>query len=107
MSAQRFIGANSREAMNQVRLALGEEALILSSRMTDEGVEIMALAEETPAHAFTPLRIATPTESDDDPVPISLHHAAAAYAHQTSPFSTHPGCGAPDARNHPGFHRVE
>lgn len=45
MSAQRFIGANSRDAMNQVRLALGEEALILSSRMTDAGVEIMAMGE--------------------------------------------------------------
>lgn len=47
MSAQRFIGANSREAMNQVRLALGDDALILSSRMTDTGVEIMAMGEET------------------------------------------------------------
>jgi flagellar biosynthesis GTPase FlhF len=51
VSAQRFIGANSREAMNQVRLALGEDALILSSRMTDAGVEILALAEELPAPA--------------------------------------------------------
>ena len=51
MSAQRFIGANSREAMNQVRLALGEDALILSSRMTDVGVEILALAEEPPTPA--------------------------------------------------------
>jgi flagellar biosynthesis GTPase FlhF len=32
--------------MNQVRLKLGDDALILSSRMIDEGVEIMALAEE-------------------------------------------------------------
>lgn len=47
MSAQRFIGANSREAMNQVRAALGDDALILSSRMTDAGVEIMAQGEET------------------------------------------------------------
>lgn len=45
MSAQCFIGTNSRDAMNQVRLALGEEALILSSRMTDAGVEIMAMGE--------------------------------------------------------------
>ena len=46
MSAQRFIGANSRDAMNQVRAALGEDALILSSRMTDDGVEIMAQGDE-------------------------------------------------------------
>jgi flagellar biosynthesis GTPase FlhF len=49
VSAQRFIGANSRDAMNQVRAALGEDALILSSRMTDDGVEIMAQGEETQA----------------------------------------------------------
>ncbi len=49
MSAQRFIGANSRDAMNQVRFALGEDALILSSRMTDDGVEIMAQADAPPA----------------------------------------------------------
>lgn len=46
MSAQRFIGANSRDAMNQVRAALGEDALILSSRMTDDGVEIMAMGDD-------------------------------------------------------------
>ena len=51
MSAQRFIGANSRDAMNQVRFALGEDALILSSRMTDAGVEIMAQADTPPAPA--------------------------------------------------------
>lgn len=49
MSAQRFIGANSRDAMNQVRAALGEDALILSSRMTDAGVEILAQGEESQA----------------------------------------------------------
>ena len=51
MSAQRFIGASSRDAMNQVRAALGEDALILSSRMTDNGVEIMAMADAPAAPA--------------------------------------------------------
>lgn len=73
MSAQRFIGANSREAMNQVRLVLGEEALILSSRMTEQGVEIMALAA-----------------IDDEPVPVSLHHAANAYAQQIGALAPAP-----------------
>ena len=54
MSAQRFIGANSRDAMNQVRFALGEDALILSSRMTDAGVEIMAQADAPPPPAPEP-----------------------------------------------------
>ncbi|WP_104203805.1 flagellar biosynthesis protein FlhF [Billgrantia saliphila] len=41
----RFLGVNSREAMRQVREALGDEALILANRRTDQGVEILAMAE--------------------------------------------------------------
>ncbi|MCQ4347260.1 flagellar biosynthesis protein FlhF [Pseudomonas stutzeri] len=46
MSVRRFVGANSREAMRQVRAALGEDALILSNRTTAEGVEILAMADD-------------------------------------------------------------
>ncbi|WP_240935947.1 flagellar biosynthesis protein FlhF [Billgrantia bachuensis] len=45
MSVMRFVGANSREAMRQVRAALGDEALILANRHTEQGVEILAMAE--------------------------------------------------------------
>lgn len=45
MSVMRFVGANSRDAMRQVRLALGDEALILANRRTEQGVEILAMAE--------------------------------------------------------------
>jgi flagellar biosynthesis protein FlhF len=81
VSAQRFIGANSREAMNQVRLVLGEDAMILSSRMTDEGVEIMALAEELQAQDAA-------NEPDDSPLSTSTQHAAAAYASQARTLAT-------------------
>lgn len=47
MSVRRFVGINSREAMRQVRAALGEDALILSNRSTAEGVEILAMADDT------------------------------------------------------------
>lgn len=47
MSVRRFVAANSREAMRLVRIALGEKALILSNRPIAEGVEILALTEET------------------------------------------------------------
>ncbi|WP_416421425.1 flagellar biosynthesis protein FlhF [Pseudomonas sp. App30] len=63
MGVQRFVGANSREAMHQVRLVLGEDALILSSRSVEQGVEIMAVA-------------------DGEPAPLSPRRAAAAYARQ-------------------------
>ncbi|MFW3616537.1 flagellar biosynthesis protein FlhF [Billgrantia antri] len=45
MSVMRFVGGNSREAMRQVRAALGDEALILANRQTEQGVEILAMAE--------------------------------------------------------------
>ncbi|MEQ4541556.1 MAG: flagellar biosynthesis protein FlhF [Billgrantia sp.] len=55
MSVMRFLGANSREAMRQVRAALGDEALILANRHTEQGVEILAMAESatpTPSEAI-------------------------------------------------------
>ncbi len=42
MKIKRFIAPDSRIAMRQVREAFGEDALILSNRQTDEGVEIIA-----------------------------------------------------------------
>jgi len=44
MNVQKFVAINSREALRQVRDALGADAIILSNRMVAEGVEIMALA---------------------------------------------------------------
>ncbi|MDR5861386.1 flagellar biosynthesis protein FlhF [Halomonas campisalis] len=41
----RFVAANSRDAMRQVREALGDDALILANRRIDEGVEILAMVE--------------------------------------------------------------
>lgn len=46
MSVKRFVGSNSREAMRQVRTSLGDDALILSNRRTDDGVEILAMADD-------------------------------------------------------------
>jgi flagellar biosynthesis protein FlhF len=46
MSAQRFIAPNSREALAQAKAAFGESAVILSSRSTEQGFEVLAMAEE-------------------------------------------------------------
>ncbi|MFD2437173.1 flagellar biosynthesis protein FlhF [Modicisalibacter luteus] len=46
MSVKRFVGVTSRDAMRQVRAALGDDALILSNRRVPEGIEILALADE-------------------------------------------------------------
>ncbi len=47
MNIQRFLAPTSREAMSKVRRSLGDSAVILSSRNTAEGFEVMAAAEES------------------------------------------------------------
>ncbi|MBV2132294.1 flagellar biosynthesis protein FlhF [Pseudomonas sp. MAP12] len=74
MSVRRFVGANSREAMRQVRAALGEDALILSNRTTAEGVEILAMADDehqrlVPEPAAVQAPVARPAPS---PAPLDL-----------------------------------
>lgn len=46
MNIQKFYGKNSREALNAVKKALGEDAIILSNRAINGGNEIMAFIEE-------------------------------------------------------------
>ncbi|MCX7627721.1 MAG: flagellar biosynthesis protein FlhF [Methylophilaceae bacterium] len=45
MNVRKFFGTNTRDALRQVRDALGADALILSNRKVDGGVEIMAVAD--------------------------------------------------------------
>ncbi|WP_447927633.1 flagellar biosynthesis protein FlhF [Vreelandella sp. EE27] len=63
MSVKRFVGANSRDVMRQVRQALGDEALIVANRRTDTGVEILAMAEEAALEQATPLEAVGMDES--------------------------------------------
>jgi flagellar biosynthesis protein FlhF len=46
MNIQRFTAATSREALAKARLAFGEGTLILSNRPTENGVEVVATAED-------------------------------------------------------------
>ncbi|MGY4878853.1 flagellar biosynthesis protein FlhF [Vreelandella aquamarina] len=50
MSVRRFVGANSRDVMRQVREALGDDALIVANRRTEGGVEILAMADAAVDH---------------------------------------------------------
>lgn len=50
MSVRRFVGANSRDVMRQVRDALGDDALIVANRRTEGGVEILAMADAAVDH---------------------------------------------------------
>ncbi len=62
MKISRFFGANSREVMRQVRQVLGPDALIVSNRSVDGGIEVLATLEgafddvpqETPRQAAEP-----------------------------------------------------
>lgn len=46
MNVKKFIAGSSRDAWRQVREALGPDAVIFSNRNTDDGVEILAMANE-------------------------------------------------------------
>ncbi|MDP3088688.1 MAG: flagellar biosynthesis protein FlhF [Methylotenera sp.] len=46
MNLRQFFGKNSREALNMVRMALGDNAVILSNRAVDGGNKIIAFKEE-------------------------------------------------------------
>jgi flagellar biosynthesis protein FlhF len=78
MNVKRIVAATSREAMRQLRDTLGPDAVILSNRAVDGGVEVLALPAEaiaamappvvdTPAPA--PARGAAKAESRAEPEP--------------------------------------
>ncbi len=46
MNIRKFIAASAREALKEIRSELGEEAVILSNRKTERGVEILAMAND-------------------------------------------------------------
>ena len=46
MSVRKFIAPTARQALRQIRNELGEDAVILSNRSTEQGVEILAVANE-------------------------------------------------------------
>ena len=67
MNIQRFTAATSREALAKARMTFGDGTLILSNRPTENGVEVVATAEDALAQfddgnvAPTPKASATPT----------------------------------------------
>ncbi|SDD62450.1 flagellar biosynthesis protein FlhF [Cupriavidus sp. YR651] len=46
MSVAKFVAANGREAMRKVREAMGPDAVVLSNRAVEGGVEIVAMRDE-------------------------------------------------------------
>ncbi|MBP6019222.1 MAG: flagellar biosynthesis protein FlhF [Burkholderiaceae bacterium] len=79
MNISRFFGSTNREALRQVRLALGPEALIVSNRRVNGGVEILA-TDPTSASAVA----ATPTGAVPSPSRAGAVQAAGA-PHMAAP----------------------
>ena len=68
MNAKKFIAATSREALLLVRNELGADAVILSNRKVDEGVEITALAGADLARLTEPKKASTQPFPEPTPV---------------------------------------
>ena len=47
MNVKRFFGRNSREAMQKVRQAFGDNAVVLSTKPSSSGIEIVAMPAES------------------------------------------------------------
>lgn len=104
MKISRFFGANSRDVMRQVRQVLGPDALIVSNRSVDGGIEVLATVDgafdDAPQHAqaSAPQGYAdghAPARAPAAPVPPQ---APAPYGHAApANLAPQPGYGAPPA----------
>lgn len=78
----RFFGVTSREAMRQVRLALGPEALIISNRRVNGGVEVIA-ADPGAADSLAP-QSAAPAVTAEQSVSVQLEQQMSSLRAQLS-----------------------
>lgn len=97
MNAQRFVAPNSREAMALARAAFGEQAVILSSRSTEQGFEVVATSEDQlariAAQAASPAALQSHAQLPETPAArsgraLNLQQRAAAQLPPVSPDST-------------------
>ena len=68
MNVKRFSGRSSRDALNLVRQAFGDDAVVLSTRPCADGVEVLAMA----AASVPPAERAAPREVLGDRADRSL-----------------------------------
>ncbi|NGZ84380.1 flagellar biosynthesis protein FlhF [Duganella aceris] len=77
MNVKKFTAPTSREALRKVRESLGPDAVILSNRQIDGGVEILALANDDAASLSVPAPhspMAEPAPSLDLNTTVPSHH---------------------------------
>ena len=87
MRTQTFTGATSREVLQKVKQALGEDALILSNRARDGEIEVVALAAAALSNQIVAASTPVVEEADDD-VQVSISPQAAA-GRQSVPAAGH------------------
>jgi flagellar biosynthesis protein FlhF len=74
MNVSRFVAKTSREALRQVKETLGPDAVVLSNRTVEGGVEIVAMRSEEIAPLVTPSKPAIggdTSEASEPPAPAS------------------------------------
>lgn len=81
MNVRRFAARSAREALGQVRLAFGDDAVVLSTRPAAGGVEVLAMAADT-VPAFDAAPAATPEPEPAPPPPLPAAEAPAASVEQ-------------------------
>lgn len=79
MKIRRFIAADVREAMRQVREALGPDAVILETQRVEGGIELSAAVDYTPA-PVRPSAAVTAGVAGTAPAPVPAAPVAAAAA---------------------------
>lgn len=72
MNVKRFTARTSRDAFKQVRIAFGQDAVVLSTRPCADGVEVLAMAPEALQHFE---KVATAAPKSADPAPVAVDSA--------------------------------
>ena len=91
MKIKRYIAASMRAALAQVRSEQGPDAVILSSRRTEEGIEVIAAVDYDEAlfadatRQRTPAALETPPPASSKPVPPAIAAAPSPPAPAISP----------------------
>lgn len=67
MGPQKFIAANTAEALKLIRTELGSDAMVLSTKDTDQGVEIIAITSKDLANLSTHSESAEPFSAEVNP----------------------------------------
>ena len=67
MGPQKFIAANTAEALKLIRTELGSDAMVLSTKDTDQGVEIIAITSQDLANLSTHSESAEPFSVEGSP----------------------------------------